>query len=198
MNVTKVFECEVCWKRCPSKKSRRLHRKTHDKVPVTAAANQSTSQDQAKSQEKPTSAKHKEANSPPQQNATASNSKSSFQCSFCQKMRRQNRDLVNHIAAKHTTFNCAECSESFNSRISFTAHQKLHKKKYQCSQCSKTSLYATLMKRHVKVQHGSKIKSTSALCGCMSTYVFEPKTVVPNEKLCLDFLEHDIIASLKT
>src|SRR3981189_3838728 len=153
MNVTKVFECEVCWKRCPSKKSRRLHRKTHDKVPVTAAANQSTSQDQAKSQEKPTSAKHKEANSPPQQNATASNSKSSFQCSFCQKMHRQNRDLLNHIAEKHTTFNCAECSKSFNSRISFAAHQKLHKKKYQCS---KTFLYTTLTKRHVKVQHGSK------------------------------------------
>src|SRR3981189_3246919 len=126
------------------------------------------------------------------------------------------------------------------------------------------NLYATLMKRHVKVQHGSKIKSTkavikkkpvtkkpvskktvscfncnkmfpnrivcnrhlrnecihlplvdasekmseikenfnikfsSALRGCMSTYVFEPKTVVPNEKLCLDFLEHGIIESLKT
>ena len=29
MNVTKVFECEVCWKRFASKKSRRLHRKTH-------------------------------------------------------------------------------------------------------------------------------------------------------------------------
>ena len=54
MNSTKVFECEVCLKSFSSKKSRRLHKKTHDKVPVTAAANQSTSHDQAKSQEKPT------------------------------------------------------------------------------------------------------------------------------------------------
>ena len=42
MNSTKVFECKMCGKTFTNKKSRRLQRNTHDKVP-SAASNPSAS-----------------------------------------------------------------------------------------------------------------------------------------------------------
>src|SRR3981189_2821737 len=146
MEHTKVYECEMCGKTFTNKKSRRLHRKTHNKVPSASAANPScstTSGNQTSSQQKPTTSKQR----------------STLQCSFCNKVQHSKRDFQNHIAAIHTSYNCADCTKSFNTRKSFAAHQKLHKKKYQCSQCAKTFMYATLLKRHMKVQHGVKAKT---------------------------------------